>query len=376
MLKNLASKVHKIIGLGSGLVVFIVCITGSIYTFKKEVNDSMPYVSVKAINKQKLELSALVTKFKAYSDAPIIRIYDFQSAKKSVRIMSSKQGEKHLTYLNPYTGEILKDYKDKSSFWGIILGLHRHLLLPNPIGKQIIGYCVILFSISLLTGLILWFPKKISMLKDKPFRNVKLSLRGKAQTFRLHSNLGLYLIIPLLISCTTGLVWTFPKYEKFIYSLIDPGYKKEIKNIHLVEGNFQEISLNKIKTHLDTLNSDNIGLNIFFIPQKSDSPIRVISCIDDDRFGFAHNYYAHPVTGEILDTISDTKRSAAQKLKSLNYDIHTGSLGGILGKIFVFALSLLGASLPLSGYLLFLKKQLKKIQFQQLQSNKRNCKYF
>ena len=360
MLKYFARKIHRIIGLASGLVVFIVCITGSIYTFKKEIEDCMPYASVKTINEPKLELSALVASFKAYSNAPIIRIYDYRSPEKSLRIMSSAQGERHLTYLNPYTGEVLKDYKYRSSFWGIILGLHRHLLLPHPIGKNIIGFSIILFALSLLTGLILWFPKKIRMLKQKQFRNFKFSLRGKAQTFRLHSNLGLYLIIPLLICCATGLVWTFPKYEKTIYRLISPDYKKE-KNekqkMNLFIGEFQLRSLDKFKKSIDSLNPEEMGLNMFFIPQKTNSPIRVLSCIDDDRFGFTNNYYAHPETGQILNTILDTDKSSAEKLKSLNYDIHTGSLGGIYGKLIVFILGILGASLPVSGYILFFKKK-------------------
>ncbi|WP_195715154.1 PepSY domain-containing protein [Ancylomarina sp. 16SWW S1-10-2] len=362
MLKYIAHKIHLIIGLTTGLVIFIICITGSIYTFKKEIQDAMPYVSVKAANKSKLELSTLVAKFNTYSDFPIIRIYDYQSPNKSVRIMSSKQGEKQITYIDPYTGKIIKDYKDKSNFWSIILGLHRHLLLPKPLGKLIIGYSVILFTISLLTGFILWFPKKIRMLKEKAFRNIKFSLKGKAQTFRLHSNMGLYVIIPLLISCTTGLVWTFPKYEKAVYRLISPDYKKNKQKPSEYIGNFQLCSLDKLKKSIDSQNPKELGLNIFFIPQKSNSPIRVLSCIDDDKFGFTNNYLADPSTGEILYTILDSDKNRAEKLKSLNYDIHTGSIGGIYGKLVVFILGLLGASLPVSGYLLFFKKRYSQIK--------------
>lgn len=186
---------------------------------------------------------------------------------------------------------------------------------------------------------------------------MKFSLRGKAQTFRLHSNLGLYLIIPLLISCATGLVWIFPKYEKAVYRLISPDYKKEKQKMNLFTGDFQLMSLDKLKESVDSLNPKKMSLNMFFIPQKTNSPIRVLSCINDDRFGFTNNYYAQPETGEILNTVLDADRSGAEKLRSLNYDIHTGSIGRIYGKLIIFILGILGASLPVSGYILFFKRK-------------------
>jgi len=39
----------------------------------------------------------------------------------------------------------------------------------------------------------------------------------------------------------------------------------------------------------------------------------------------------------------------ADKLMLLNYDIHTGAVFGIAGKIFAFLISLLIASLPITG---------------------------
>lgn len=66
MLKYFANKIHPIIGLASGFVVFIVCITESIYTFKKEINHSMPHISVRVLNKPKLELSTIASSFKAF----------------------------------------------------------------------------------------------------------------------------------------------------------------------------------------------------------------------------------------------------------------------------------------------------------------------
>nr|MBP7644731.1 PepSY domain-containing protein [Saprospiraceae bacterium] len=41
----------------------------------------------------------------------------------------------------------------------------------------------------------------------------------------------------------------------------------------------------------------------------------------------------------------------ADKLMRMNYDIHTGAVFGLAGKIFMFLVSLLIASLPITGFL-------------------------
>jgi uncharacterized iron-regulated membrane protein len=44
----------------------------------------------------------------------------------------------------------------------------------------------------------------------------------------------------------------------------------------------------------------------------------------------------------------------------MNYDIHVGAIGGIPGKILAFIISLICASLPITGLLVWLNKGKKK----------------
>ena len=50
----------------------------------------------------------------------------------------------------------------------------------------------------------------------------------------------------------------------------------------------------------------------------------------------------------------------ADKLLRLNYDIHTGGIWGLSGKILAFLLSLVAASLPVTGFLMWWGKRNKK----------------
>jgi uncharacterized iron-regulated membrane protein len=56
-----------------------------------------------------------------------------------------------------------------------------------------------------------------------------------------------------------------------------------------------------------------------------------------------------------------SESSIADKMMRLNYDIHTGGLFGIAGKIFAFLLSLAIATLPITGFIFWLGKKKKSL---------------
>jgi uncharacterized iron-regulated membrane protein len=45
--------------------------------------------------------------------------------------------------------------------------------------------------------------------------------------------------------------------------------------------------------------------------------------------------------------------TASDKLFRMNYDIHVGAIWGIAGKILAFSVSLISASLPITGFLIW-----------------------
>ena len=55
------------------------------------------------------------------------------------------------------------------------------------------------------------------------------------------------------------------------------------------------------------------------------------------------------------------------KLMRMNYDLHTGAVFGLAGKIFAFLISLLIATLPISGFYIWWgrnKKKKKEVEIQ------------
>ncbi len=74
----------------------------------------------------------------------------------------------------------------------------------------------------------------------------------------------------------------------------------------------------------------------------------------------ADRYEFNKRSGEVTLTTKYAEAKEADKLRGWIYSIHTGSLGGVLTRLIWLLGALLGASLPLTGYYIWIKHLLKK----------------
>ena len=80
------------------------------------------------------------------------------------------------------------------------------------------------------------------------------------------------------------------------------------------------------------------------------------------HFGNSDQFYFDRYSGKLLKYLPDTKKSRGMKLNDLNYDIHVGQILGLTGKIIAFVASLISASLPVTGFIIWLGKRKKKVK--------------
>ena len=79
---------------------------------------------------------------------------------------------------------------------------------------------------------------------------------------------------------------------------------------------------------------------------------------DSDYRFFDQNTLEEIESNAIFGKYKDAK--FADKIIRMNYDIHVGAIGGIVGKIIAFIISLITASLPVTGILLWYGKKIKR----------------
>jgi uncharacterized iron-regulated membrane protein len=83
-------------------------------------------------------------------------------------------------------------------------------------------------------------------------------------------------------------------------------------------------------------------------------PAGRISLRASDDYGF------DAATGAITDTTTYDSKDKSTKIRGTIYNIHTGSWGGLFTRILTMLAALLGATLPITGYYLWIKRLRKK----------------
>ena len=77
------------------------------------------------------------------------------------------------------------------------------------------------------------------------------------------------------------------------------------------------------------------------------------------NFSYSDNYSFDRYSAKLLKYLPYIKKSPGLKLLGMDYDIHVGQIAGVTGKILAFLASLISASLPITGLIVYLHKRKK-----------------
>jgi len=352
-LKKKIRFLHKWLGLISGLIVFIVSITGCIYCFHDEIKDlTRDYRKVAVEDKSFILPSKLQANAKALFPDATADMVIFYGKDRPAIVYASIKEKAHNLYFNPYSGKFLKQENIEDDFFAIIEDLHMHLWLPEAIGKQVVGISTVIFILMVFSGIVLWLPKKRKDLKNRV--KIKWSAKWRRVNYDWHNVTGFYISILVVIIALTGLTFSYEWMHKAMNVVGNlgreyPEYvapKIDAKSAFSTE-NPMDIALSKA---FKTKPND----EMFFVwYQGEKSPIITGSYPDAMDFDHQSNIHFHPKTGELLSESLYENKNPGMQLQEMNYGLHTGQYFGLTGKIIAFILSLLAAALPVTGFIIF-----------------------
>ena len=257
-MRKICLKIHRWLGLALGIFISIICFSGAVLVFQDEIKDAMQDKSKNAEMQQG---------FQHHDDPAIIDV-----AKK----------------------------------------LHRYLLdVPDEphegmsVGRFIVGTVAICFTLIILSGIIVWWPKNKKMLKARLKVRTKNGFRWFV--YDSHVSLGIYVVLFLLVMSLTGPSWSFHWYRQGAMALLG--------------GN-----VNDMEHHgkVEMVQQPNDSINAELAPQQ-----------------IKHN------------PMHDGKKPPQAVLMEL----HTGKLLGLPMKIVYFIAALIGGFLPISGYYMWWKRR-------------------
>lgn len=369
-LKKAIRKIHLWLGLTSGSVVFILALTGCLYAFQEEIqNLTQEYRFVEKQNSPFLPPSQLQKIAVKELPAKKLHAIKYNEPHKSVEaIFYNYEPFYHYTvYLNPYNGKVLETVDMEKGFFRFILDGHFYLWLPHEIGQTVVASFTLIFILMIISGFILWYPKNKKAAKQRFWFQWKEGLKWKRKNYDLHNITGFYVMSIALIFAITGLVWGFPWFA-YCYYKVTGGEKELI---------YQDPVSVKPKG-ADTKTANPLDKTWALMQEEYPTAKSIeVHPPETDSMSIAAN--ANPETGTYwkIDyryfdqyTLEEKQvnhiwgrfpeASNSDKLMRMNYDIHTGAIMGLPGKIFAFLISLLIASLPVTGFLIWWGRKKKK----------------
>ncbi|PXY46532.1 PepSY domain-containing protein [Flavobacterium hydrophilum] len=374
--KQIILKIHLWLGMSSGIIVVILGITGCLYSFEEELRPVVhEYYYVDQVKDKKLPVSQLIqiakeankdkpqqilSGFETYNDEQRTASVSFfeELDKDAIWYWNNYQATE--VYLDPYTGSVKKLEESNFEFFVFVRRLHQTLCLRSDIGDPIVGTATIIFIISLITGLILWWPKNKSAAKQRYWFRWKDTTKWKRKNYDLHNILGFYTMLFGLIIALTGLIWAFDCYDKGIQWALNGG--KTIER-EVVESDTTHYTLVKpVDKVYNTIKQLHPKAKRYYIsvPKANDSLAALFtfagyeSSFDNVTIQFDQH------TAKTLQTITYNDKSTGQKFRGMNYGIHVGSILGFPGKVFAFLISLVCASLPITGFYIWWGRNNKK----------------
>jgi len=365
--KKLTGKLHLWLGLVSGPVVFIVALTGCIYAFEQEIKElTRPYMFVEAKNEPFLPPSEIRKITDEVLPGKHIHGVLYQGNDHAAKsIYYSYEAYYYFVYVNPYTGEVLKVKNEYADFFRFILDGHFYLWLPHEIGQPLVASCTLIFTLLLLSGLFLWWPRS-RYGKMKSFK-IKWDASWRRKNYDLHSVLGFYVITLAFVLAITGLVWGFEWFRDGWHAALGGekslNYEEPVSDTTQMHALYVGEPVDAIwqMTRANFAEAEAIEMHF---PETKQSPIHVSVNPDASTYWATDYIYYDRYTLEELPADHIYSRfedaNTADKILRMNYDMHTGAILGLPGKILAFFVSLIVASLPVTGFLIWLGRKKKK----------------
>lgn len=384
LIKKITGWLHLWLGLVSGLIVFAVTLSGTVFVFCDEIIDlcagDAKYVSAPA-NTPKLSPEILLAKF--HKQVPDRRAFYFDTyadAGRSFRVASATKPPKEKDkkaedktkakkkgkgergprgvfayhYLNPYTGKVLGSTKSYEFFY-VVAHIHAQLLL-NKFGKTVVGIASIIFFIQLIGGLILWWPKKWNKTTRTTAFKIKSGTKWRRKNYDFHNVFGFYAVLPSLFLTITGLIMAYQILTdltmKTFGATLDP---KAITTKFEPKFNSNKIALTPKyfveKTFRENPDMKQLRMSI---PRNDSATVSTIVAAEliglkTKVNGFEKNFnrytaaeIKYPKEVEMHETV-----------EHMNFDLHVGHWGGIWSKILTFIVGIICSSLPITGFLIW-----------------------
>lgn len=369
-MRKFFKKIHLWLSIPVGLIITLICLTGAILIFENEINEMRQPSLYKAEPKgEALPLSTLIERVEQSYFVDVAGVTINHNQNRSYQFSLSRP-KRTTVFVDQYSGKILGE-QERLEFFSTVLKLHRFLLQKRPEGKdsifwgkKLVGISTILLVFIVITGFIIWLPKSKNNIANR--LKIRFKKGWRCFWYDLHVSGGFYVTLIVLAIALTGLTWSFPWYKDAFYKIFSTseqgsGNRNRGGGSGRGSGNFSQI----LDADSRYISWDNAVKTLqkstpeFVEMRVSEGNVRVKTkkC---GNYSASDSYDFDKNSGEIIgaELYKDLPRNS--KIRGWVYSVHVGAWGGMPMRIIYFIAVIIAASLPLTGYYLWLRKKVRK----------------
>ncbi|NOS89184.1 MAG: PepSY domain-containing protein [Methylococcaceae bacterium] len=374
-------QVHLYLGLVAGAILSVVGLTGSILVFYEELQELLNAEQIAisappAADQHRHSLDEIIAAAETAKPkgSQLFSVYYPRKHEVAYKLMYfvrdaslSNNGNGYYVFVNPYTAQVTGVqfwYFTDGRYWGIplvsfIMQLHYCLLLGDN-GVIIVGVLAALAIISVLTGLILWWPLTGKFAKAFTFKRRASATRFN---FDLHKTVGVYLTIVLLPVLFSGLYFNLTDRVNIVLKQLAPISRNNPWS-GLAAADFKAtpqptaVSYSQIENAVQSL-SPSGRLWLLYAPSDKQGVFIVQKRDADELSPFIgyRDFAIDPYSGKVLASYQSGTGSYGDVFLDWQWPLHSGQAFGWTGRILVFLSGLACPVLFITGVIRWLQKR-------------------
>ncbi|MBF9141201.1 PepSY-associated TM helix domain-containing protein [Hymenobacter properus] len=409
-LKSAFRTVHLWLGLASGLVIVWVCLTGCVLAFEKELEQawhseryfvapaSTPRLALAQVAEavRAYKPKAKIGSFKVYADPTRTVEVSLAGAPEGGKGSAGRPGsaaaEQKATekragqpaeggpgkgpskggkggkggegggprvFVNPYTGAVTGELNPRDNFFKTVEMLHRGLV-AGKVGKLVMGISASMFLFILATGIVLWWPTARKAFSAR--LKVKWGSSWKRLNHDFHIVLGFYASVFLFVIALTGVGMSFDWVGEGINKLTHSPLKRpEAPESAAPVGAGAPAFAADAVLALARQQAPDAEFYALQLPKDPKGSIRVAvlrpGAITENA---TDEVYLDQYSGQVISGQTYAQRPLGQRIRGLFKPVHTGAIFGWPTKALALVMTLLGATFPVTGTIMWLNRRRKQ----------------
>jgi uncharacterized iron-regulated membrane protein len=352
-MRTLLLKLHRWAGLALGILILVLAVTGSALVFENDIdarlNANVMLVPPPPPEAHKLSAKALVAAVQAkYPDDPPTAIRLAPAGiftERRATEVSLKSGAAAL--VDPFTGEVRGTRGRDGGFARSLHALHTRLLAGET-GGYVVGTITAVCFLMSLSGLYLWWPRKLLTLKKAvSWRRVNLDL---------HHVLGFYSSLVMAVITLSGVIIAFEKYTGPMLGSLDskPAPNPDVSSTPIAGKTPIDVdeAVRLVSAELPGAETTLINL-----PPPGKAPFRAFMRFPEDRTPAGRSRVAiDQWSGAVLFRTSTREAELGTRINNLKRSLHTGDVLGWPTQALYFLVSLAIAGQVVTGFLSWWKR--------------------